>query len=63
MGYSLRTDRYRFISWMDRTNKSAEPIMVELYDYKESEFEKINIADKHPELVKGLLKKTRDLLK
>ncbi|MCM8525923.1 MAG: sulfatase [Lentisphaeraceae bacterium] len=63
MGYSLRTDRYRFISWMDRTNKNADPIMVELYDYKESEFEKINIADKHPELVKALLKKTRDLLK
>lgn len=63
MAYSLRTERYRFISWMDRKNKNAEPIMIELYDYKDSEMEKLNIAGQHPELVKSLLKKTRDLLK
>ena len=63
MGYSLRTDRYRFIVWMDRTDHSKDPVMVELYDYKESEIEKVNIADRHPDLVKSLLTKTRELLK
>ncbi|MCM8539036.1 MAG: sulfatase [Lentisphaeraceae bacterium] len=63
MGYSLRTDRYRLISWMDRTDKNAQPIMIELYDYKNSAMEKVNIAGENPELVKTLLKKTRDLLK
>ncbi|MCM8530327.1 MAG: sulfatase [Lentisphaeraceae bacterium] len=63
MGYSLRTDRYRFISWMDRTDKTKAPIYVELYDFQNSEAEQENIAAQNPELVKSLLKKTRDLLK
>jgi iduronate 2-sulfatase len=63
MGYSLRTDRYRFIAWMDRTNKTKAPIMMELYDLKESDMEKENIAAKNPKLIKALLEKTRDLLK
>lgn len=63
MGYSLRTDRYRFIAWLDRTNHSKDPVMLELYDLKDSNFEKVNIAERHPELVAKLLKKTRDLIK
>ena len=63
MGYSLRTDRYRFIAWMDRTDHSKAPVMVELYDYKDSEIEKINIAERHPDLVESLLAKTRELIK
>ena len=63
MGYSLRTDKYRFIAWMDRTDHSKAPVMTELYDLSENSFERINIAGKNPELVKELLQKTRDLLK
>ncbi|MEO1011801.1 MAG: sulfatase, partial [Bacteroidota bacterium] len=32
MGYSMRTERYRFIVWTDRTDPEAIPIHVELYD-------------------------------
>ena len=63
MAYSLRTDRYRLIAWLDRNDHSKEPLMLELYDYKESKMEKVNIAASHPELVAKLLKKTRDLIK
>lgn len=63
MGYSLRTERYRLITWMDRRDKSKEPIMVELYDYTKGEMETENIAHQNPELVKSLLAKTRQLLK
>ena len=63
MGYSLRTDRYRFITWLDRTDHSKAPIMTELYDLKENHYETVNIASQQPGLVKELLKKTRELIK
>ena len=63
MGYSLRTDRYRFIAWLDRTDHSKAPVMVELYDLKESQMEKVNIASQQADLVTKLLKKTRELIK
>ncbi|TMM53415.1 sulfatase [Maribacter algarum] len=54
MGYSMRTERYRFVAWKDRTNPDAEPIDVELYDHQTDPAETKNIADKHPELVAEL---------
>jgi len=54
MGYSMRTERYRFVAWKDRTNPDAEPVDVELYDHQTDPSETKNIADEHPELVMEL---------
>ena len=51
MGYSMRTERYRFVAWKDRTNPEAEPVDVELYDHQTDPSETKNIADEHPELI------------
>ena len=48
---------------MNRTDKSKEPVMLELYDLSKNLMEKENIVGKHPELAKKLLAKTRELLK
>ncbi len=54
MGYSMRTERYRFVAWKDRTNPEVEPVDVELYDHQTDPSETKNIADMHPELVAKL---------
>lgn len=54
MGYSMRTERYRFVAWKDRTNPDAEPVDVELYDHQTDPSETKNISDEHPELVMEL---------
>ncbi|KGK30207.1 sulfatase [Cellulophaga sp. E6(2014)] len=57
MGYATRTKRYRLITWRDRTKLLGQTIFTELYDHENDPFEKNNIAEKHPEIVKKLLKK------
>ena len=41
MGYSARTDRYRYTEWRE---KDKEPMGVELYDYKTDPKGNVNIA-------------------
>jgi len=55
MGYSMRTDRYRFIVWKDRENPEDEPLYIELYDHVNDPLETINIAPDHQELVEQLM--------
>ncbi len=43
MGYSTRTDRYRFTRWVERKNPS-EVVAVELYDHESDPAENVNIA-------------------
>ena len=45
MGYSMRTDRYRFTRWLDRKDHS-KVIAVELYDHEIDPQENENVADK-----------------
>ncbi|MFO0948412.1 MAG: sulfatase [Planctomycetota bacterium] len=45
MGYSMRTDRYRFTGWVDREDPSRIEA-IELYDHQSDPEENINIADK-----------------
>ncbi len=60
MGYSMRTDRYRFTRWQSRKNPD-EVVAVELYDHLEDPAEDVNIAGR-PEntgLVEKLSKQLR----
>lgn len=57
MGYTMRTDRYRFTQWVDAADHSKVQA-VELYDQRTDPQENVNIA-KEPEnaaLVEGLRK-------
>lgn len=50
MGYSMRTERHRFVAWEAKT--VAE---YELYDLEKDPGETVNLAKDNPELVKTLL--------
>jgi iduronate 2-sulfatase len=55
MGYTMRTDRYRFTAWMNR-NDHSKVDAVELYDHQADPQENVNISNQ-PEnaaLVKDL---------
>ena len=57
MGYSMRTDRYRFTVWVDRDDHTKVDA-IELYDHQTDPEENTNVA-KDPanaELVKSLMK-------
>jgi arylsulfatase A-like enzyme len=45
MGYTVRTDRYRYIEWQDCENNN-KAVAAELYDYSKDPEETVNIADK-----------------
>ena len=53
-GYTLRSDRYRLVSWRDHRNLGAAPIFTELFDHKDDPTETVNVAADHPELVERL---------
>ena len=59
MGYSLRTDRYRLVAWLDYRNVDAEPLYLELYDHRKDSKETKNIAKEFPNKAKELLNKLR----
>ncbi|MFC7335943.1 sulfatase [Haloferula chungangensis] len=54
MGYSLRTDRWRYTEWIKSDTKQV--VFKELYDHRESETPQKNLADEaeHAELVSKL---------
>jgi len=55
MGYSMRTDRYRFTRWVEKADHTKVDA-VELYDHQADPQENVNIAadPKNAELVAGL---------
>ena len=55
MGYTMRTDRYRLVSWLDYRDPDAKPLFVELYDHKKDPDERVNIASRAPREVASLL--------
>jgi iduronate 2-sulfatase len=55
MGYSMRTDRYRFTRWVDVRKPDAQPVAVELYDHESDPEENVNLANR-PESA-GLVRK------
>ena len=44
MGYSMRTDRYRLVLWVDDRRRREEPIARELYDHRNDPDENLNLA-------------------
>jgi iduronate 2-sulfatase len=56
MGYSMRTDRYRYTEWIDRHN--GEVVARELYDHELDPAENVSIAGKpeHEPLLESLSK-------
>jgi arylsulfatase A-like enzyme len=51
MGYSMRTNQYRFTMWLNNNFTSAEPFSTdrvyatEMYDYVKDPLEKVNVVD------------------
>ena len=60
MGYTMRTDRYRFTIWVDR-NDNSHVASIELYDHQRDPQENVNIAGKpeYSEIVKQLMEQCR----
>jgi hypothetical protein len=56
MGYSMRTERYRFTVWVDRGDHSKVDA-AELYDHQTDPQENVNIAGlpEHAALVASLM--------
>jgi iduronate 2-sulfatase len=59
MGYTLRTDRYRLVAWLDYRNVRADPLYLELYDHVKDPMESRNVAEDFPKKADELLKKLR----
>ncbi len=61
MGYSMRTERYRFTAWVNRRELNAPPLAVELYDHDLDPLERENIAGQPGQraLVKDFLNRVR----
>jgi iduronate 2-sulfatase len=61
MGYSMRTERYRFNYWCD-DRKPDKPVALELYDHQKDPDENVNVAtDKaNADLLKQLTRQWRD---
>jgi iduronate 2-sulfatase len=57
MGYSIRTDRYRYTAWLDRRNPTGEILAEELYDHDSDPKETLNLAGEQPEIAAGLRRK------
>jgi len=71
MGYSLRTERYRYTVWMNNNYRSNEPYSAdrvyatELYDYENDPLEKVNIAkdNKYIKIISELNEEMKGYLK
>ena len=48
MGYSMRTDRYRLVTWRDHRDRKAAPVFVELFDHQTDPTETANVAAAEP---------------
>jgi iduronate 2-sulfatase len=63
MGYSLRSDRYRYTAWLDRRDPQGEAFAEELYDHDNDPRETKNVAKENAEVVKALAAQLRGQLR
>ncbi|MDF1751282.1 MAG: sulfatase [Verrucomicrobiales bacterium] len=62
MGYTVRSEKYRMVTWVDYRAKSAPPLFVELYDHSNDPDETINVSKSNPEVVAQLTKELHQSL-
>lgn len=71
MGYSIRTEKYRYTIWFNNKFTSEEPATdariyaIEMYDYVKDPLEKVNVANEknYAEIAANLKKQLFDFLK
>ncbi|MEM9159642.1 MAG: sulfatase [Verrucomicrobiota bacterium] len=60
-GFSVRTERYRYTEWRDRSKSQGEKsysiVARELYDHQNDSTEAVNLADAKPQIVATLSKR------
>lgn len=56
MGYSLRSERYRYIEWRDYRDKKSKPVFIELYDHQTDPDETKNVASGNAQITEHLSK-------
>ena len=59
MGYSLRTEAYRLVAWLDYRDLDANPVFLELYDQKADPDETRNVASANPVKTEALLRQLK----
>jgi iduronate 2-sulfatase len=59
MGYSLRTEAYRLVAWMDYRDLDAQPVFLELYDQKTDPDETRNVASANQGKTEALLRQLK----
>ena len=59
MGYTIRTERYRLVVWLDYRDTEKEPVFLELFNHLNDPNETKNIAGEFPAIAQRLLKKLR----
>lgn len=63
MGYSIRTDRYRYTAWLDRCSPMDEPLAEELYDHDADPHETVNLTGANPEVAGELQARLRSSIR
>lgn len=61
MGYSIRTERYRLVAWLDYREVKAGPLFLELYDHLHDPNETNNVALDNPKITSALLSKLQNV--
>ena len=56
MGYTIKTESFRLVAWLDYRDLEAEPLYLELYDHSNDPHETKNVADQYPRKAVALLK-------
>ena len=59
MGYSLRTEAYRLVAWLDYRDLDANPVFLELYDQKADPDETRNVASANQGKTEALLRQLK----
>ena len=59
MGYSLRTEAYRLVAWLDYRDLDAKPVFLELYDQKADPDETRNVAFANQDKTEALLRQLK----
>ena len=59
MGYSLRTEAYRLVAWLDYRDLDAKPVFLELYDQKADPDETRNVVSANQGKTEALLRQLK----